>query len=144
MYSLGVDVSRMCVMLATTGTWLGNLVGVSVGSARCALLSLSGIIHRPVVVHLCPQMIVFPLYVIVHPTLEKVTSHPALHRCTTEMSECDAKCGSTCACRAFSGKLSSCNVHVCVVQIVSPFGNFARIGVVADRMWRNGALVVRK
>jgi hypothetical protein len=31
-----------------------------------------------------------------------------------------------------------------VVQIVSPFGNFARIGVVAGCMFVNGAVVVRK
>ena len=61
MYSLGVDVSRMCVMLASSGTILvGCSVGVFVGGARQGL-SLRGIIHRPVLVHLCPQMIVLPL-----------------------------------------------------------------------------------
>ena len=35
-------------------------------------------------------------------------------------------------------------MHVCVVQIVSPFGNFARIGVVAGCKFVNGAAVVRK
>ncbi len=60
------------------------------------------------------------------------------------MSKCDARFGSTCACRAFSGKCSSSNVHVCVVQIVSPFGIFAQIGVVAGCMFVNGAAVVRK
>ena len=143
MYSLGVDVSSMCVMLATSGNGMGGVVGLSVGGARHVLL-LSGIIHRPVVVHLCPQTIIFPLCLIVHPILVKMTSHPALHRLTTEISECDARCGSTCACRAFSGKFSSCNVHVCVVQIVSPFGNFARIGVAAGCMFVKGAVVVRK
>ena len=143
MYSFGVDVSRMCVMLASSGNGTGGSVGVFVGGARL-VASLSGIIHRPVLVHLCPQMIDFPLYFIVHPILLKITSHPALQRLTTEMSECDARCGSTCACRARSGKWLSCNVHVCVVQIVSPFGNFARIGIVAVCMLLKGAAVVRK
>ncbi len=99
---------------------------------------------RPVLVHLCPQMIVFPLNLIVQPILLKVTSHPALQRLTTEMSECDAKCGSTCACRARLGKWSSCNVHVCVVHIVSLFGSFAQIGDDAGCMLSKGAAVVRK
>jgi hypothetical protein len=123
--------------------WMGGSVGVSVGGARF-VLSLRGIIHRPVLVHLCPQMTVFPLYLIVQPILLKMTLHPALQRLTTEMSECDANCGSTCACLACSGKWLSCNVHLCVVQIVLPFRSFARIGDVAGHMLSKGAVVVRK
>ncbi len=80
----------------------------------------------------------------VHPTLVNVTSHPALQRLTTDRSECDARLGSTCACRAFSGNWSSCSVHVCVVHIRSPLGSLARIGVVVGRMLSNGAVAVRK
>ena len=134
----------MCVRLAITGMGIGGSVGVSVGGVSCVFLSLMGIIHRPVLVHLCPQMIALPLYLMVQPILLKVTSHPALQRLTTKMRECDAKCGSTCACRARSGNWLSCSVHVCVVQMVSPFGSFALIGAVVGSMLSKGAVVVRK
>jgi hypothetical protein len=46
-----------------------------------------GIIHNPVRVHLLPQRITFPRYMIVHPILVKTTLQPALHRVTTEIRE---------------------------------------------------------
>ncbi len=57
------------------------------------MFSAKGIIHRPVRVHLWPQMIVLPRYTIVQPILEKVTMHPALHIVTTDRSECEARPG---------------------------------------------------
>ncbi len=57
------------------------------------MLAVSGsvgqrrIIHNPVQVHLLPQRMILPQYVILHPILVKVTLHPALHRVTTKMRE---------------------------------------------------------
>ncbi len=142
MYIPGVDVSRMCVMFAMVGVGMSpGVFGDNVGPTS---VLLSGIIHSPVLVHLCAHMIVFPRCVMVHPILVNVTSHPALQRLTTESSECDARLGSTCACRAFSGSWSSSSVHVWVVHILSPFGSFALIGVTVGCMLSNGATLVRK
>ena len=49
------------------------------------------IIHNPVRVHLLPQRITLPRYVIVHPILVKMTLQPALHRVTMEMREWEAR-----------------------------------------------------
>ena len=141
-YIPGVDVSRMCVMFAMVG--VGISPGVFVGDVRLVCVLLSGIIHSPVFVHLCAQIIVFPRCLMVHPILVKVTSHPALQRLTTDRSECDARFGSTCACRACLGNWSRCSVHVCVVHILSPLGSLARIGVAVGCMLSNGAVAVRK
>ena len=46
-----------------------------------------GIIHTPVRVHLLPQRITLPRYVIVHPLLVKTTLQAALHRVRMEMRE---------------------------------------------------------
>jgi hypothetical protein len=142
MYIPGVDVSRMCVIFAMVG--VGSSLGALVGAVWLVFVLLSGIIHNPVFVHLCAQIIVFPRCLMVHPILVNVTSHPALQRLTTDSSECDARFGSTCACRARSSNWSSCSVHVWVVQILSPFGSFARIGVAVGCILSNGATVVRK
>jgi hypothetical protein len=57
-----------------------------------------GIIHNPVQVHLLPQKMILPQYVIVHPILVKATLQPALHRVTTEMREWEARPGIMWAC----------------------------------------------
>ena len=54
---------------------VGIGVGVSVGMS---LTPPIGIIHRPVVVHLCPQIIVCPLCLMVQPSLVNVTSQPCI------------------------------------------------------------------
>ncbi len=52
-----------------------------------------GIIHRPVRVHLWPQMIVLLRYTIVQSMLEKVMVHPALHIVMTDRSKWEDRPG---------------------------------------------------
>ncbi len=59
-----------------------------------------GIIHNPVQVHLLPQRITLPRYVVVHPILVKTTLQPALHRATIEIGEWEARPGMIWACCA--------------------------------------------
>ncbi len=68
----------------------GLVVGIVAGGV---VFSAKGFIHRPVRVHLWPQMIVLPRYTIVQPILEKVTVHPALHIVTTDRSKCEVRPG---------------------------------------------------
>ena len=112
----------------------------------CALGAVlhNGIIHRPVVVHFLPHIMVLPLYLMVHPILLKVTSHPALHSVTTEMREWEARVGRMCAIPALSGNPSMVSSHVWVEQMRSPFGSVARIGVTVGCLFVPGAVVVRK
>ena len=104
MYSLGLDKLRVCVIFEMMCSVVGFGVGASVGTL---FNPPSGIIHRPVVVHLCPQIIVRPLCLMVQPSFVNVTSHPALQRLTTEMRECEARFGRMCAWRALSGSCGS-------------------------------------
>ena len=61
------------------------------GAVAWASEHLRGTIHKPVLVHLCPQTIVRPRYTMVQLIFVKVTVHPALHMVTTERSEWDAR-----------------------------------------------------
>ncbi len=65
---------------------------------------LRGTIHKPVVVHLCPQMIVRPQYTMVQLIFVKVTVHPTLHMVTTERMEWDTRLGMIWAARAPAGR----------------------------------------
>jgi hypothetical protein len=69
---------------------IGLVVGMGVGGV---VISVKGIIHSPVRVHLWPQTIVLPWYTIVQPILEKMTVHPTLHIVTTDRSKCKARPG---------------------------------------------------
>ena len=119
--------------------WRGGAI-VVVG----CLLACSGIIHRPVRVHLLPHIIVRPRCVIVHPIFVKSTSHPALHSVTTLMRECDAKPGMMWARRAAAGRPGRSNVPVCVDCTLSPLGRRATIGFCVGWMLVTCAPVVRK
>ncbi len=57
------------------------------------VFSTKGIIHRPVRMHLWPQMIVLPWYTIVQLILEKVMVHPALYIVRTDRSKWEARPG---------------------------------------------------
>lgn len=109
----------------------------------CSVFS-SGIIQSPVRVHLCPQMIDFPLYFMLHPILLNVISHPALHSVTTETREWEDRFGSMCASLARSGRVWSLSRQVCVEQTMSPFGSLARMGAFVGVISVAGAAVVRK
>ncbi len=80
----------MASRFAANSMEIGLVVGMEVGGV---VISAKGIIHRPVSVHLWPQMIVLPWYTIVQPILEKVTVHPALHIVMTGRSKCKARPG---------------------------------------------------
>ncbi len=94
--------------------------------------------------HLCPQRIVLPRYIMVQLILEKVTVHPALHIVTTDRSECAARPGIMCAPRALGGNVGMSRVHVCVECTQLPLGRRAMMSVVVGRMLVVGADVVRK
>ncbi len=107
-------------------------------------MACSGIIHRPVRVHLFPHIIVRPRCVMVHPIFVKSTSHPALHSVTTLMRECDAKPGMMWARRAAAGRPGRSNIPVCVDRTCSPLGSRATIGFWVGWMLVTCAPVVRK
>jgi hypothetical protein len=69
---------------------IGLVVGMEV---RGVVVLAKGIIHRPVRVHLWPQMIVLPWYMIVQRILEKVMVHPMLNIVMMDRSECKARPG---------------------------------------------------
>ncbi len=102
------------------------------------------IIHNPVRVHLLPQRITLPQYVIVHPVLVKTTLQPALHRVTMKMSEWEARPGMMWACHAEVGRAGISRVHVCVECTHSPFGSREMTDLLVGRMLVMGAAVVRK
>ena len=80
----------------------------------------------------------------VHPILVKCTVHPALHRVTTDRSECDARPGTMWVVRALGGREGMLRVHVCVECTRAPFGRRAMMGVVVGRILVAGVSVVRK
>jgi hypothetical protein len=69
---------------------IGLVVGMVVGGV---VFSAKGIIHRPVRVHLWPQTIVRPRYMIVQPILEKVMMHLALLIVTMYRSKWETRPG---------------------------------------------------
>ncbi len=77
---------------------------------------VSGSIQSPVHWHLCPQTIVFPRYMIVHPIFVKV------HIVTTESSKWEARPGMMWANCAPGGNNGMLSVHVCIECTRLPFG----------------------
>ena len=94
--------------------WRQNLLAVDVIRVLAVLTFGEWYYHRPVCVHLWPQLIVRPRYVIVQPMFVKLTVHPALHRVTAESSECDARPGMMLAARALCGREGRSSVQVWV------------------------------
>ena len=82
------------------------------GAVAWASEPLSGTIHKPVLVHLCPQTIVRPRYIMVQLIFVKVTVHPALHIVTTERREWDARLGIIWTARAPTGRSGRSSVQV--------------------------------
>ncbi len=75
---------QMASMLADmmVGGGMAKLMLVNNGGVR-----QRGIIHNPVRVHLLPQRMILPQYVIVHPILVKTKLQPTLHRVMMETRE---------------------------------------------------------
>jgi hypothetical protein len=114
------------------------------GFVAWAMEPLRGTIHKPVLVHLCPQTIVRPRYTMVHLIFVKVTVHPALHMVTSKRREWDARPGMIWAARAPAGRSGRSRVQVCVDCTLSPLGRRAMRGTSAGTMLVAGASVVRK
>ena len=74
----------------------------------------------------------------------KCTVHPALHRVTTDRSECEARPGIMGAARALGAREGMSRVHVCLECTRAPFGRRATMGMVVGRILVAGALVVNK
>ncbi len=103
-----------------------------------------GIIHNPMWVHLLPQRITFPQYVIAHLILVKTTSQPALHRVTTEMRKWEARPGMIWVCHAEVGRAGILRVHVCMECTRLPSGSWAMMGLLVGCMLVMGTPVLRK
>jgi hypothetical protein len=88
-YSAAVDVASTLVAIAMGGLLVGVMVGGNAGES----VEASGIIHRPVRVHLLAHSTVRLRYEMVHPILVKAISQPELQSTTTNMREWDAKLG---------------------------------------------------
>ncbi len=119
----------------------GLVVGMVVGGV---VFSAKGIIHRPIRVHLWPQILLLLWYTIVQPILEKVTVHPTLHIVTMDRSKCKARPGIMRAVRAPGGNEGMSSMHVWVECTWSPLGRRAMMGTAVGRMFVAGAEVVRK
>jgi hypothetical protein len=115
----------------TVGSKLAWLLFADAGGA-----GRRGIIHNPVRVHLLPQRITLPQYMIVHPILVKMTSQPASHRVTMEMREWEARLGMIWACCTEAERaenIESAHVHgVYALAIREPgndgFAGWAHVG----------------
>ena len=142
-YSTADDVASTLAAMAKVGSVVGSLRAVG-GLAARAWVPCRGTIHKPVLVHLCPQTIVRPRYTMVQLIFVNVTVHPALHIVTTESREWDARPGMMWAARAPAGRSGRSRVHVCVDCTLSPLGRRAMRGTVAGTMLVAGASVVRK
>ena len=99
----------------------------------------SGTIHKPVLVHFFPLKTMRPRYDTMHSIFVNVTSHPALHRRTTDTRECRDSPGSTCPSRPFSGTCGSRSLHTCVELTWVPFGIVTSTGLVATCISSMGA-----
>ena len=85
------------------------LLEIAGGAVAWKSEHLSCTVHKPVLVHLCPQTIMWPRYTMVQLIFVKVTVHPAMQMVTTERSEWDARPGiiwAVCAPAGISGRSS--------------------------------------
>ncbi len=118
---------------------IGLVVGIVVGDA---VFSAKGIIHRPLRLHLWPQTIVRPWYMIVQSNLEKLRVHPPLHIVMVERSKWEVRPGIMWAACALGGNEGMLSVHMWVESTWLPLG--AMMGTAVGRMFVAGAEVVRK
>ena len=111
-YSAMDDVAATLAAMAMVGSAVGCICSLPCWSAVWMSELLRGTIHKPVLVHLCPQMIVRPRYTMVQLIFVKVTVHPALHMMTTERRDWDARPGMIWAARAPAGRSGRSRVQV--------------------------------
>ena len=89
-------------------------------------------------------MITCPLKNTLTLVLLKVTSHPALHSVTTDISECEANPGMMWPRRASIGRPGTLTVHLCVDLTLFPSGRLTVIPSSMISLSVTGAAVVRK
>ena len=93
--------------------------------------------------HLRPRRMTFPLCVMVQLIAVKSTSHPALHRVTTEMREKPSRPGMMWPClHAYDSGKS--RLHLWLDLTVSPLGSLTRRPCWTCLISVAGALVTRK
>ena len=145
-YSAADDVASMLTAIAMVGSAFGCVCSLETAGGAVAWASepLSGIIHKPILVHLCPQTIVRPQFTMVQLIFVKVTVHPALNMMTTERREWDARPGMIWAAHAPAGRSGRSRVQVWVDCTLSPLGRWVMRGTSAGMMLGVGASVVRK
>jgi len=107
-------VASTLAAMALVGSAVGCVCSLEIagGAVACASEHLRGTIHKPLLVHLCPQTIVQPRYTMVQLIFVKVTVHPALHMVTTERREWDARPGMIWAARVPAGRSGRSSVQV--------------------------------
>ncbi len=132
----------MASTLVATAMADGLVLGVEVGAVDVS--GVSGTIQSTICWHLCPQTVVLPQYMIVHPIFVKVMAQPALHIVTTESSKWEARPEMMWVSCAPGGNDGMSSVHMCIECTCSPFRRWAMMGMVVGRMLVAGALVVRK
>ena len=88
------------------------LLEIAGGAVTWASEHLRSTIHKPFLVHLCPQTIVRPRYTMMQLIFVKVTGHPTLHMVTTERREWDAGPGMIWAAHAPAGRSVRSSVQV--------------------------------
>ena len=108
------DVTSTLTAMATVGLAVGcvGLLETAGGVVAWVSEPSNGTIHKPVLVHLCPQTIVWPQYTMVQLIFVKVTVHPALHMVTTERREWDTRPGMIWAACAPAGRSGRSSVQV--------------------------------
>ncbi len=135
----------------THGKGASTLAAMTAGSVLAWLLfavdggvGQRGIIYNPVHVHLLPQIITLPRYLILHPILVKTTLQPVLHRMMMEMREWEARLGMIWAWCAEVGRAGMSRVHVCMECTCLPFGSWAMMGLLVEHMLVMGTAVMKK
>ena len=103
--------------------------GVGNSASLLSKLSVIGIIHSSLCLHLRSHKIVCPLHFISHSICVKFTLHSASHHFVTDSSKCNAKSGILCAHRVFSGSWCSYILPLCVNLTRLPSGSFTVIGL---------------
>ena len=104
----------MLVAMTMVGSTAGCvcLLETAGGAVAWASEHLRGTIHKPILVHLCQQMIVRLQYTMVQLIFVMVTVHPVLHMVTTERREWDARPGMIWAACAPAGRFGRSRMQV--------------------------------
>ena len=140
---VGITLLMMCVVIGWMCVLLCTWCGLLLYGVILSVLS-SFIIHRPFLVHLIPLSIIRPNCFTWQSIFVNITSHPALHSFTTDISECDANPGMMCPSLSLLGSYGRFSVHVWVDDTHAPSGSLTLSGILAGVIFVIGAVVTRK